>query len=215
MRNSPQVILVSIALAFAGCGGSGGGQGGDGREPGAGNTPPTIAGSPDEQVLEGDYYEFRPRAMDSDGDRLVFTIMGQPGWANFDPATGRLWGTPDVQDTGTFRNIQVSVSDGSSRASLDAFDIRVARAYPGSATLSWNPPTENADGSNLGDLTGYRIYYGKSAGQLDRRIVLDNPGLTRFVVENLPPARWHFAMTSLNSRGIESRRSRTVSKKVA
>ncbi len=86
---------------------------------------------------------------------------------------------------------------------------------PGSATLSWYPPTENGDGSYLEDLAGYRIYYGRSAKKLDRAITIDNPGLTRYVVENLSPARWHFAMTSVNSRGVESKRSETVSKKIA
>jgi hypothetical protein len=45
-------------------------------------------------------------------------------------------------------------------------------------------------------------------------IVLNNPGLMRYVVENLSPATWHFAMTSFNRRGRESRRSATVSRNV-
>ncbi len=95
---------------------------------------------------------------------------------------------------------------------------REARTRPrqnGSASLSWYPPTENADGSTMSDLAGYRIYYGKSATKLNQTIVIDNPGLTRFVVENLAPAKWHFAMTSVNANGKESARSKTVSKKIA
>jgi hypothetical protein len=85
----------------------------------------------------------------------------------------------------------------------------------GSASLSWNPPTENADGSTMSDLAGYRIYYGKSPKKLNKTIVIDNPGLTRYVVENLAAAKWHFSMTSVNSSGKESARSKTVSKKIA
>ena len=79
---------------------------------------------------------------------------------------------------------------------------------PGSATLSWYPPTENADGSYLDDLAGYRIYYGTNAKSLDLSITIDNPGLTRYVIENLSPAMWHFVMTSVNAKGAESSRRR-------
>ena len=85
----------------------------------------------------------------------------------------------------------------------------------GNATLSWMPPTENADGSVLTDLAGYRIYYGRNPNNLTQVVVLDNPGLTRYVIENLTPARWHFAMTSVNAEGTESRRSATATKTIS
>ena len=77
------------------------------------------------------------------------------------------------------------------------------------------PPTENADGSPLTDLAGYRIYYGRNQDNLTQVVVLDNPGLTRYVVENLTPARWFFAMTSVRTDGVESRRSTTASKTIS
>ncbi len=89
-----------------------------------------------------------------------------------------------------------------------------AESATGSATISWNPPTQNADGSHLGNLAGYRIYFGKRATKLNQSIEIDNPGLTRYLVEDLAPARWHFAMTSVNAQGVESARSKTVSKLV-
>jgi hypothetical protein len=95
-----------------------------------------------------------------------------------------------------------------------AFATHRAEAASGAATLSWYPPTENADGSHLGNLVGYRIYYGKTATKLNKSITINNPGLTRYVVENLSTARWHFAISSINSAGIESQRSKTVSKRV-
>ncbi len=67
-------------------------------------------------------------------------------------------------------------------------------------------------GPALRDLAGYRIYVGQSANALNRMIPLNNAGLTRYVIEDLSPARWHFAMTSVNSRGRESQRSAVVSK---
>ena len=76
------------------------------------------------------------------------------------------------------------------------------------------PPTQNADGSALTDLAGYRIYYGRTRDQLDQTVPISSPGITTHVVDNLSPAVWYFAMTSLNSRGVESERSGTASKTI-
>jgi hypothetical protein len=183
--------------------------------PAAVNQTPTISGAPPRTIVEGDFYEFMPSAADPDGDALSFAISRKPGWANFDRATGRVSGTPGTEDVGNFTNIAITVTDGRATASLGNFDITVDAIAFGSATLSWNPPTENNDGSALMNLASYRIYYGRDANQLTHTVVIDNPGLTRFVIENLGPSIWHFAMTSVNSSGVESSRSPTVSKTIS
>jgi len=77
-------------------------------------------------------------------------------------------------------------------------------------TLDWSPPTENTDTSSLTDLAGYRIYYGAKRTSLDQRIELRNPGLTRYVVDNLRAGRWYFALTAYNRRGGESNLSGVI-----
>lgn len=178
------------------------------------NQPPTISGSPPDAILEGRLYEFTPTASDPDGDALEFTIARKPAWASFNRTTGRLSGTPSAEDVGNFTNIGISVSDGTASMALTNFDITVNQIAAGQVTLSWTPPTENVNGSSLTNLASYKIYYGRSASSLNQTIELSNPGLTRFVVENLTPAKWHFAMTSVNSQGVESTRSATVSKTI-
>jgi hypothetical protein len=190
-----------------------GGVGGEEPRPSL-NLAPSISGSPPAQTLEGDFYEFLPNATDPEGDAIAFTIARKPAWASFDRASGRLWGTPGAADVGNFTNISISVSDGKASASLAAFDVSVNPIAAGSATLSWNPPTQNSDGSPLADLAGYRIYYGRNADNLTQVVVLNNPGLTRYVIENLTPARWHFEMTAVNGDGVESQRSGTASKTI-
>ncbi|MEX2343354.1 MAG: putative Ig domain-containing protein [Steroidobacteraceae bacterium] len=178
------------------------------------NNAPTISGAPTKNILEGEPYEFTPTASDADGDTLEFTVSRKPAWASFDRATGRLAGTPTAEDVGNFTNIGISVSDGNDAATLPNFDITVNQIALGSATLSWTPPTANVDGSALTDLAGYKVYYGRSSSTLDQTVSVNNPGLTRYVVENLSPAKWYFSMTSVNSRGIESLRSGTASKTI-
>ena len=75
----------------------------------------------------------------------------------------------------------------------------------GSVTLNWQPPTQNADGSPLMDLSGYNIYVGTNSDTYDyMEIRLDNPGLTAYVVESLEPGTYYFAATAFNSSGVES-----------
>ena len=62
------------------------------------------------------------------------------------------------------------------------------------------PPTTNEDGTPL-TLTGYRIYWGESEGHYPYSVTVNNPGLTRYVVEQLAPARWYFVATALSADG--------------
>ena len=81
----------------------------------------------------------------------------------------------------------------------------IIRTGSGSVVLSWQPPTENADGSTLTDLSGYNIYVGTTSNTYDyMEIRLDNPGLTAYVVDNLDPGTYYFAATAFNSSGVES-----------
>jgi hypothetical protein len=217
MRKLPRVFVLFIAFAVAGCLGSGGGGS---KKATRDTTPevnrsPTIEGSPPRSILAGEPYTFSPTAADPDGDTLVFQIAGKPAWAAFDPASGRLSGTPGAGDAGTFPSIRISVTDGRASAALAVFDIAVTQVASGSVTLSWSSPNRNSDGTSLTNLAGFRIYYGRNPEVLDQTVHLSNPGLTRYVVENLSPALWHFAMTSVNSKGKESKRSQIVSKNVA
>lgn len=80
----------------------------------------------------------------------------------------------------------------------------IATPSTGSVTLSWQPPTQNSDGTPLVDLAGYNIYFGTSSNSYDVQIQVDNPGLSTYVVDNLDPATYYFAATSFNAAGIES-----------
>jgi uncharacterized protein YkwD/methionine-rich copper-binding protein CopC len=90
------------------------------------NRSPTISGNPKTQIDVGKDYEFIPTASDPDGDSLSFSIKNKPDWANFDTATGRLSGQPS--QTATTSNIEISVTDGNTTASLRPFHITVNSA---------------------------------------------------------------------------------------
>jgi hypothetical protein len=179
-----------------------------------GNSAPRITGEPTTTVLQGTAYLFAPSATDTDGNSLTFTVANLPAWATFNPATGRLSGTPTAGDVRTYSNITISVSDGSATARLPAFSIQVVALATGSVTLSWTPPTSNTDGSPLNDLAGYRVYWGTSPSGLSNSVTVPNAGLATYVVGQLTPAVWHFAVTAYTTSGYESGYSNVASKTV-
>ncbi len=177
------------------------------------NSPPTISGTPPSEVTVNTAYSFQPFAFDVDGDLLTWTIRNLPAWASFDPLTGELSGRPTEAHVGTYRDIMITVSDGThAGVSLAPFTVTVNAVSLGSATLSWTPPTENEDGSLLTDLAGYRIYWGTTPGVYPNVIALGNPGLTSYVVENLVPGTYEFVATAIDSTGLESARSLPATK---
>jgi hypothetical protein len=176
------------------------------------NRAPTISGTPPTSVNVGSAFAFRPTAADADGNTLTFAISNRPAWATFNTATGQLGGTPSATHVGTYSNIVISVSDGRTSTALAPFAISVVDTSNGAATLTWTPPTTNTDGSTLTTLAGYRIAYGTSAAHLTQTIQLANAGVSSYVVENLAPGAYYFAVRAYTSSGAESANSNVVSK---
>lgn len=176
------------------------------------NRPPTLSGTPGGVVTTGSLYTFTPSASDPDGDPLTFHIQNAPTWAEFDAATGRLSGTPATEDTGTYSNIVIGVSDGAATASLSPFSIIVSEAEANSAVISWTPPTENTDGSALDNLAGYTIVYGNSPTVLHQSIRIDNPSINSYVVEDLTAGTYYFGVRAYTTEGVESALSNVASR---
>ena len=90
-------------------------------------------------------------------------------------------------------------------------------SYSGStsdtAVVSWLPPTERTDGSALTNLSGYRVYYGKSMNAM-RIIDIRNPGQTSQFIDGLGEGWWFFAVTAYTSDGLESEMSGLGAKRI-
>lgn len=222
---------TTTCLALAACGG--GSPSGEGPSVGADvpdasalpppvnqplftNQPPEISGTPPESATVNSSWRFQPEANDADGDAMQFLVKNAPRWTRFDPATGLLAGTPGEGDLRIYDDILISVTDGPEIVSLPPFSIEVLPlGLPGgTATLSWTPPVERVDGSPIGDLAGYRVLYGRGSGQYDQSAEIDNPSITRYVIENLGPGNWFFAVTVRTEDGLESAPSAEVKKRI-
>lgn len=110
------------------------------------NRAPVISGTPPTTAKVGTAYSFRPVASDLDGDTLGFSISNKPSWATFSTSTGTLAGTPS--SSAVHSNIIISVSDGKTKTSLNAFSITVSASSSNSApVISGSPASSVTVGS--------------------------------------------------------------------
>lgn len=70
----------------------------------------------------------------------------------------------------------------------------------GSAKLTWIPPTQNTDGSALTDLAGFYVYMGTGTTPLAKL----SASTLSYTVAGLAPGTYVFAVTAVNSAGLES-----------
>jgi hypothetical protein len=185
------MLLLAICLAPA----SAIAQGGTLR-----NRAPVISGTPQSSVMAGSAYNFLPVASDPDGDSLRFSIRNRPSWATFSSTTGRLQGTPQVADVGSYSNIVISVRDRRRTTSLPAFSITVTALPTNTApTISGTPATSVMQGTQYtfqptasdanGDLLTFSIVnrpvwasFSSSTGRLQGTPTAANVGTTSGIV---------------------------------
>jgi hypothetical protein len=168
------------------------------------NTPPTISGTPPDSVTDGQSYSFTPTVSDPDGQPLTFSITNKPAWASFDAATGRLSGVPTSAHAGTYSGITIAVSDGKASATLPPFSITVLAATPGSATVSWSPPTSFEDGTPIANLAGYKVVYGQSSTELSSSVTIPSAAIHSATIEGLSRGTWYFAVKAYTVASVES-----------
>ena len=84
--------------------------------------------------------------------------------------------------------------------------LHASPAFSGFASLNWDAPTINADGTPLIDLAGYKVYYGTSSGNYSQNINVGN--VTTYTVNNLTEGvTYYFATAAYDTVGNESEHS--------
>lgn len=210
-RYFPAVTALACVLA-TGCGsdsssGSSAANSGSGPSgPSSANQAPSISGGTPPEATVGQFWVFQPSIFDPDGDRLTVSASNLPGWVSLNSGTGRLSGTPQDGDIRTWSGISLTVSDGLASDRLPTFTVTVVdeNAAPGSVTLSWLPPTQQIDGSPIDSLSGYRLLYGQASREYSEAIVINNPGITTYLVEGLSAGDWYFAIQTVDGDGLVS-----------
>jgi hypothetical protein len=118
-----------------------------------------------------------------------------------------------VANTGSSTSKE-TVTPGGDSASSDSSTVAAART--GSFQLSWTAPVSRADGTplSLADISGFRIYYGKTAGNYEYMVAVRDGTAQAATVKNVPVGTYHVVMTTYDNKGRESRYSVKVSKTV-
>jgi hypothetical protein len=109
-----------------------------------------------------------------------------------------------------------SAASGDSATNASSSSATSAGSNPetGSATLSWDRPTQNTNGTPLIDLAGYYIRYGTSADDLTQTITVQGAAVSEYEITNLAPGTYYFAVTAYASDGSESAPSNVANKSI-
>lgn len=215
-------LLPLLPLAFCqGCGSSSSDTSPAGEAPGGSvvapvNQAPSIVARVDETVRVGQSYDSQSVASDHDGDRLTFSADNLPPWASIDTNTGRITGTPAVQDVGIYQSITISVADTARHVTTTRpFSITVVgNVGKGVASLRWELPPSKVDGSPLNDLAGYRILYGRQSHDLDQSVFISDAATTSWEIDSLDEGVWYFAVSAINASGLEGPTTTVASKSI-
>src|SRR6266702_4720428 len=132
------------------------------------------------------------------------------------PNTGLIDRTPGVDSAASVAPVASNTTSTAPITPITVAENPPVTAAPpvttvnGVATLDWQPPTQNSDGSALTNLAGYTVYYGTSPDELTESVKVSNPGVATYVLSNLASGTWYFAVTAYSSAGVESDRSGVV-----
>jgi len=145
---------------------------------------------------------FSAQTTTGDGEVVPVLTWSAPGAASC-IASGDWSGEKGASGTETLPPITRSAT----------YNLRCTWPAKSAVTLRWTPPTENTDGSQFSDAKGFVIAYGTSPNALTQEITVNQPSppADRFVVEDLAPGTWHFAVHVVNQRGARSDRSNVAS----
>ncbi len=134
-------------------------------------------------------------------------------------------GTMLVTNLGGISSMQISAQGGSLHLITDspqlgeqhwisdgtaAGTVLVSTAQLASATVSWSPPTQAADGTPLTSLGGYRVYFGPNPNSLTYSVDVADAAVTSVTLAELLPGTLYFAATAYTYNGLESDLSAVV-----
>ena len=80
--------------------------------------------------------------------------------------------------------------------------------------LSWTQPLETEGDEELTNLAGYNIHCWGGAGRYTVQVHIDDPSVTDFAMQGLPPGRYQCAVSAYTQDGLESALSNVVTRTI-
>ncbi|MBS0377583.1 MAG: fibronectin type III domain-containing protein [Proteobacteria bacterium] len=87
-------------------------------------------------------------------------------------------------------------------------------AAGGTATLEWTPPEAGAARTASAAIAGYKVFYGPSQRALYSIVVVPDPQARRYVIHDLAPGTWYFAVAAYTRDNVQGARSNIAVKTV-
>jgi len=84
----------------------------------------------------------------------------------------------------------------------------------GSTALSWVAPVDTETNEPLERLAGYNIHCWGDAGRYTNVIHIEDPSVTKYVIDGLSPGRYQCAVSAFTEEGIESALSNVVARTI-
>lgn len=130
----------------------------------------------------------------------VTSCSASGGWSGTKPISGSQSVGPLTIDT----NYSLTCSGPAGNA------LAMTSVVLREATLSWAAPTKNVDGSTV-SLSGYKVYYGNVSRSYTQSVSVSGATTLKKTIV-LTPGTWYFAVTAIDTHGVESGKSNEVSK---
>ena len=130
------------------------------------------------------------------------------GWTG-SLATSGARATNAVHATTTYT---ISCTGTGGTATQSAIVTVTTSTSTGTASVSWEAPTINTDGTAVTNLSGYTIYYGTSQSDLTQSVVVSGGATLSYEITGLAPGTWYFAVAADAADGTESATSSIGSK---
>ncbi len=143
-----------------------------------------------------------------------------------DPGTGTADGTFSVTSTGTtdgtFSVTSTATTDGTSSVTSTgtadgtsndtATGVEEPTILNNAVALSWLIPELRLDGSNLSlsEIGGYEIVYQRQGDPLSYSIIVDDPNLSYYIIENLETGNYEFMIAAFDTDGLFSEFAKPV-----
>ena len=115
-------------------------------------------------------------------------------------------------DAGTYYCV-VTNPGSSATSSSAALSVVAAVVANGSAQITWSAPTTRADGSPLtaGEIAGYELYHSADTADNLQKLTSLSPSELSVVVNDLTPGTHYFAVSTVDTDGLQSSLSTTFS----
>jgi hypothetical protein len=96
------------------------------------NHAPVINPISNQQIIEGNSYNYQVEADDEDGDNLIYSFIQALGWLYINLNTGQITGTAPLVSSSTDYQIEVEVSDSNGGFDTQSYTLRVKNFVSGS-----------------------------------------------------------------------------------